>query len=94
MPRTPAATESFGLGLRIRIIVRVTRIRLGLTVAAPHSHVYGVRCVARWGERDETDFRFASIDPGPAPIPGLAAARIVMSRHLTILMELTVPIIV
>jgi hypothetical protein len=93
MPRLPAATNA--LGLRIRIIVRFTRSCAWLTAAAPRfDDTHGIRCVARWGERDETDFRFANIDPGPAPDPGLAAAGIVMSRHPTILMEPAVPVIV
>jgi hypothetical protein len=93
MPRAVAAAKT--LGLRIRIIVRFTRSSAWLTATARRIHMRRVRCVvAQWGERDETDFRFAVINPGPAPDPGFAAAGVVVSRHPTILKELVVPIIV
>jgi hypothetical protein len=92
MPRASAATKT--LGLRIRIIVKFTRNGRPVDGSDATPPGTGVRCVTRWGERDETGFRFAVINPGPAPDPGLAAAGIVPSRHLTILVELAVPIIV
>ena len=60
MPRALAATEN--LGLRIRIIVSFTRTRAWLTATERRCVVQAVRWVTRWGERDETDFRFA-FDP-------------------------------
>ena len=60
MPRVLAAPDT--LGLRIRIIVRFTRNRALLTATEQRCGMQAVRCVTRWGERDETDYLFA-FDP-------------------------------